>query len=125
MSNLNTVEIKAFVPAKDYALSKQFYIDIGFEIPWSDDSLAYVRYQDCSFFLQNFYIQEHADNFLMHIVVEDADAWRNMILERGIIEKYGVFLGEISDKSWNMRDFQFKDPTGILWQIGHNLPVGD
>ena len=29
MSNMTTVEAKAFVPAKDFALSKQFYQDLG------------------------------------------------------------------------------------------------
>jgi predicted lactoylglutathione lyase len=30
MSNLKITEIKAFVPAKDFAKSKRFYQDIGF-----------------------------------------------------------------------------------------------
>jgi len=30
MSNLKISEIKAFVPAKDFELSKRFYQDIGF-----------------------------------------------------------------------------------------------
>ena len=30
MSNMTTVEAKAFVPARDFALSKQFYQDLGF-----------------------------------------------------------------------------------------------
>jgi hypothetical protein len=29
---LNAVEIKAFVPARDFVLSKQFYEDLGFTI---------------------------------------------------------------------------------------------
>ncbi|RTZ13414.1 glyoxalase, partial [Vibrio aquaticus] len=32
MENLNTVEIKSFVPAKDFELSKRFYLSIGFEL---------------------------------------------------------------------------------------------
>lgn len=42
--NLNTVEIKAFVPARDLELSLAFYKAIGFEIPFSDETLAYVRH---------------------------------------------------------------------------------
>jgi hypothetical protein len=30
MGELTTIEAKAFVPAKDFALSKQFYQDLGF-----------------------------------------------------------------------------------------------
>jgi len=31
------------------------YGDLGFTIAWSDDDLAYMRYGECSFLLQNFY----------------------------------------------------------------------
>ncbi len=38
--NLDTVEIKAFVPARDFELSKRFYEDLGFSVAWSSDDLA-------------------------------------------------------------------------------------
>jgi hypothetical protein len=60
MSNLTTVEVKAFVPARDFVLSKQLYQDLGFELAWSDDDLAYIRHGNSSFLLQNFYNKEHA-----------------------------------------------------------------
>lgn len=75
MSSLATVEAKAFVPARDFDLFKQFYQDLGFEVPWSSEDLAYVRHGASSFLLQNFYNKEHADNFMMHLLVEDVDAW--------------------------------------------------
>ena len=46
--NLDTVEIKAFVPAKDFELSKRFYQALGFRMPWCDDDLAYLHCGDCS-----------------------------------------------------------------------------
>lgn len=54
MADLIAIEIKAFVPARDFGLSKQFYEDLGFAIAWSDSDLAYLRCGDCSFLLQNF-----------------------------------------------------------------------
>lgn len=44
MDHLKTIELKAFVPAQDFALSKQFYQDLGFHIPWSSDELAYLSH---------------------------------------------------------------------------------
>ena len=67
VSNLTTIEVKAFVPARDFALSKQFYQDLGFELAWSDDDLAYMRHGNSSFLLQNFYNEVHAGNFMMHL----------------------------------------------------------
>jgi uncharacterized glyoxalase superfamily protein PhnB len=32
--NLSAVEMKAFAPASNFETSKQFYLALGFEIPW-------------------------------------------------------------------------------------------
>jgi catechol 2,3-dioxygenase-like lactoylglutathione lyase family enzyme len=53
MTNMTTVEIKAFVPARDFDLSKRFYQDLGFTLAWSSDDLAYFRHGQSSFLLQN------------------------------------------------------------------------
>jgi predicted lactoylglutathione lyase len=50
---METAEIKAFVPAKDFELSKRFYSDIGFTVGWSSDDLAYLSAGNASFLLQN------------------------------------------------------------------------
>ena len=42
--NLRTIEAKAFVPAKDFDISKQFYLAIGFSLVWSTEELAYFRH---------------------------------------------------------------------------------
>src|SRR6476660_10011927 len=65
MSNMTTIEAKAFVPARDFALSKRFYEDLGFVLAWSSDDLAYFHRGRASFLLQNFYNKEHADNFML------------------------------------------------------------
>ncbi|MEZ7205777.1 hypothetical protein [Pseudoalteromonas sp. DY56-GL79] len=40
MANLNTVEIKSFVPAKDFECSKRFYQIIGFEMAFEAGDIA-------------------------------------------------------------------------------------
>ena len=60
--NLAAIEIKAFVPARDLATSKEFYSALGFEVPWSNEDLAYIRYGSTSFLLQQFFVPQHAAN---------------------------------------------------------------
>ncbi len=60
MTNLRSIEVKAFVPARDFELSKRFYQDLGFEVAWSDDDLAFLRHDDSAFLLQRFYEPKHA-----------------------------------------------------------------
>jgi hypothetical protein len=121
VGDLTTVEVKAFVPARDFALSKQFYQDLGFELAWSDDDLAYMRYGNSSFLLQNFYNEVHADNFMMHLLVTDVNAWWHYVQAQGIASKYDTKTEPPEDRPWGIRDFVLVDPTGVLWRIGQNI----
>jgi catechol 2,3-dioxygenase-like lactoylglutathione lyase family enzyme len=122
MSDMTTIEAKAYVPAKDFALSKRFYRDLGFELAWSSDDLAYLRRGNSSFLLQNFYKKEHADNFMMHLLVKNVEAWWQHVVAQGLAAKYGVMVEPPADRSWGIRDFVVVDPTGVLWRIGQNIP---
>ena len=119
--NLTAVEIKAFVPARDLETSRAFYRALGFEVPWGSDDLASVRYGPTGFLLQKFYVPEHAGNFMMHLLVENADDWHARVVACGVVETFGVRLGAPEDQPWGMRDFTLSDPAGVLWRIGHNL----
>ena len=121
VSSLTTVEVKAFVPAKDFALSKRFYQDLGFELAWSDDHLAYLRHGNSSFLLQDFYEPVHAGNFMMHLLVKDVDAWWRHVEAQGLAAKYGVQAEPPEDRPWGIRDFILVDPTGVLWRIGQSI----
>ena len=125
MANMKTIEAKAFVPAKDFNLSLQFYRDVGFEIAWASDDLAYIRHGPSSFLLQNFYNKECADNFMMHLLVEDVEAWWSNLEQQGIFARYGLRAEPPADQPWGMRDFIMVDPSGVLWRIGQNTPSHD
>lgn len=118
MRNMHTIEIKAFVPARDFALCKRFYQDLGFTLAWSDDDLAYFRHGPSSFLLQNF--SEPPDNLMMHLLVEDVDAWWQHVLDQNLSEKYGVKTEPPANQPWGMRDFVIVDPTSVLWRIAQN-----
>ena len=118
--NLAVVELKAFVPARDFALSLQFYQELGFMLASVVDGIAYLHCSGSSFLLQDFYLREHADNFQMHLLVEDVDAWHGKAKEVAL--RFQVEIGEPEDRPWAMRDFTLFDPSGVLWRIAQNIP---
>src|SRR5437868_11980586 len=74
--NLRAKEILTFIPSViDFQTAKQFYVDIGFEVAYEDDSLAILRKDACRFFLQNNSNNWIEGNFMMVLNVEDLDAW--------------------------------------------------
>jgi catechol 2,3-dioxygenase-like lactoylglutathione lyase family enzyme len=121
MPNLNVTEVKAFVPARDFELSKRFYQDMGFTLASEGGGVAYFHYGHSSFLLQDFCVDEHINNFMMHLLVESVDDWYQHIKDAGIPEKYQVKIGPIELQPWRMRDFVLFDPSGVLWRIAQNV----
>lgn len=119
--NLAAVEIKAFVPSRDFEKSKQFYLELGFEIPWSSEDIAYVRHGATSFLLQSFYEPAHTSNFQMHLLVENVEDWHAHVRSSRVHERFGVDVGKPEDRPWGMRDFTLFDPSGVLWRIAQNI----
>ncbi len=120
MVNRRVIEIKAFIPSKDFARSKQFYRDLGFEMASDSDGVAYFRHGDASFLLQDFYVPALANNLMMHLLVEDVDSWWAQVQTSDIASKYGVKVTAIEQQPWHMRDFVVIDPSGVMWRIGQN-----
>ena len=121
MSNLRVTETKAFVPAKDFEISKEFYRDLGFTMASEGGGVAYFHYEHVSLLLQDFCAEALAENFMMHILVENVDAWREHVQRSNVVSKYGVRITPIEVQPWRMRDFCLFDPSGVLWRIGQNV----
>ena len=112
------VDLKAFVPAKNYELAKQFYLDLGFTLNWASDEIAEFQIGSFRFLLQPFYVKEHAENYMMSLTVEDADTWWNHVEQIGLKEKYpGIIAKPPALQPWGLRVLYLSDPTGVLWHI--------
>jgi uncharacterized glyoxalase superfamily protein PhnB len=57
---------------------------------------------------------------MMHLLVEDVEAWWQRVTESGVAAKYGVKVTAIELQPWRMRDFCVTDPSGVLWRIAQN-----
>ncbi|WP_371736886.1 VOC family protein [Rhodoferax sp. U11-2br] len=120
MPNLKVTEIKAFVPSKDFELSKQFYKDLGFTMASEGGGIAYFNFGRVSFLLQDFCAESFAENFMMHILVEDVQSCWDHVQKSSVLAKYGTRVTALEDQPWKMRDFCLDDPFGVLWRIGQN-----
>lgn len=119
--NLKTIELKSFIPAKDFQISLAFYSALGFEILWQDDQLCLFALGDTKFFLQHFYNRELAENTMLHLQVENADDWYNHIQSLNLCKTFDCKITVPENREWKMRDFVLIDPSGVLWRIGHNI----
>jgi len=110
--------LRPFVPAKDFAISKQFYADLGFSIEPLGDSIAAMHLGSHSFLLQDFYVEEWANNFVLHMFVDDLDAWWEHVSSLNLDSRYGVKSPRAPKlQSWGLTVAFMFDPAGVLWHI--------
>jgi hypothetical protein len=116
-------ELRPFLPAKDFALSKEFYRALGFRETWCADQLAIMQLGRFSFFLQNYFVKEWAENMVMSLDVADVDACCASLLSLNLSTRFpNVRIGAPqSDVAAGIRRGHFVDPSGVLWHFCQSL----
>lgn len=116
MSTPKALDVKVFVPAKDFQLSLQFYTTLGWQLNWEHDGgLAELELGDSRFFLQNYYAKDWAENFMLYIPVADVQAWFEHISQ--ILTQYdfpGTRVSPPKLESHGARVCYVWDPCGVL-----------
>lgn len=115
--NLESGLIRAFVPAKNYEVEQKFYTSLGFQSSPADDGLTIFRKGNFSFYLQDYYQKEWADNFMMFMEVSNVDDWYAHLCQLELAENYpGIRLVDPVTEHWG-RVCRLITPTGVLWHF--------
>ena len=117
-----TEAARPFVPAKDFAASRAFYEALGFT-KLLDSEVAIFAIAGTSFILQQFYVEEHAGNFMMQLMVDDLDAWWAHIESLDLAGRFGVRPPTPpAVQPWGLRLCYVVDPAGVLWHVAERRP---
>lgn len=110
--------LRPFVPAKNFALSKKFYADLGFDVRPLGDALAEISLGPHAFLLQDYYVEQWAGNFMMHMLVDRLDDWWGHIASLDLPARYGVQEPKAPKReSWGLTVAYVVDPSGVLWHF--------
>ena len=115
----NARSIRAFIGAKNFEESRQFYKELGFEESVISTNFSYIKVTDTlGFYLQDAYVKDWIDNLMLFLEVDDVDRYWNELKSLGLEQKYkNVKLTPIRIDSWGKECFMH-DPSGILWHFG-------
>jgi hypothetical protein len=111
--------IRAFIGAKNFEESRQFYRDVGFEETVLFKNMSLFRVSDSlGFYLQDAYVKDWIDNSMIFLEVDDVDRYWNELQSLELDKKYKkVRLTSIKKYDWGRECFMH-DPSGILWHFG-------
>jgi hypothetical protein len=111
---LSIIRLMPYVPAKDFEVSKRFFVSLGFTLSEGWGNSADFALNGYAFRLQNHYVQDWASNFIFLIDVDDVEAWHQRALEllnSKAIPSMRVKVPEPVDDSLVLHVW---DPTGVL-----------
>jgi catechol 2,3-dioxygenase-like lactoylglutathione lyase family enzyme len=124
--NPSASDVKVFLPTLDFDESLRFYEALGWKTNWRHEGLAEIELANVRLYLQKFYVEEFANNLMIHIAVDDAAAWHQHVadaIEKGGFEKARVQkpkeepYGALVTYAW--------DPSGVLLHFAQTLSAKD
>lgn len=108
---------RPFVPAKDFELSKRFYLALGFTLR-HDGEVAIFGIGNSSFILQNYYNKDWAENFMMQLMVDDVDAWWEYLSGMDLSRSFpAASVRPPQVQPWGLKVSYLVDPSGVLWHV--------
>ena len=116
--------LRPMVPAIDFDTCRRFSVDLGFRPRPLHERLVEMHLGAFSFILQDYYVKEWADNFVMHVLVTDLDGWWKHIDGLGLPARFGVRTHAPRQESWGMVA-NVTDPSGVLWRFSEARASSD
>lgn len=110
--------IRPFIGAKNYTLSRNFYLDLGFRESIISYNMSYFDSSGFGFYLQDAYVKDWIDNTMIFMEVDDVYRFYNDLFALNLPSKYeNVRLIPVRELDWGNECF-LHDPSGILWHFG-------
>jgi len=76
MTQLKATDLRPFIPARDFEVSKRFYAALGWDTRDVGPKLALVTIGDGQhFYIQDYYVKDFAENTMLHVTVDSATDW--------------------------------------------------
>jgi len=122
MPDLSASNLKPFVGSKDFVVSRDFYVAIGWKLKFELEDLAELELGECRFYLQRYYQRHWCENSMLHITVADADAWYQQVKAVLDLKTYGAArVKEPKKEDYGSLVTYVWDPVGVLLHLAQPL----
>jgi len=107
-------DLKAYVPAKNFEQSRRFYTALGFTPSEGWGGTVDFELNGNRFRLQNYYVKDWADNFMIVMSVDDVDAWHQHVKEIADSGEFGSIRIKAPETVGDSLVLHVVDPSGVL-----------
>ena len=111
------ISLEPFVPSgSQYEASKKLFVELGFNIAWDAGDYTGFERDGCKFILQQYDVKAFAENIMLSVKVDDVEAFRNSVIEKGLPEKFGIRIGNITRQPYGL-EVNLVDMAGVCWHF--------
>ena len=118
MLDLCVSDVRPFIGAKDFDISRAFYEALGWTTDYLDDQLALMTNGAQRLYLQRYYQKDWLENTMLHLTVADAAACHAQIaavLEKG---RFGdARVAPLQYQEYGALVTYVWDPAGVLLHL--------
>lgn len=111
------ISLESFVPSgENFEGSKQFFQELGFKINWDAGDYVGFDKDDCKFILQKYNNKQFAENLMISVRINNAEAFWQEINEKQLAEKYGIRVGRPTKQPYG-KEVNIIDLAGVCWHF--------
>jgi len=109
--------LEPFVPSgSNFEGSKQFFQELGFTVKWDAGDYVGFEKDGCKFILQKYNNKEFAENFMISVKIDNADAFWKEVSEKKLPEKFGIRINQPAQMPYG-REVNIIDLAGVCWHF--------
>ncbi|QQS33461.1 MAG: glyoxalase [Acidobacteriota bacterium] len=114
MINPTINQLVVYTPAENFEVSKAFYAALGFTLTEGWGGTMDCQLGGATFRLQNYYVKDWAENFMMKFDVDDVDAWYSHGKQVLDANSYGHARIAEPEMIGDTKIMHIWDPCGVL-----------
>ena len=111
------ISLEPFIPSgSDFEASKQLFQALGFTISWDGGDYIGFQRDNCQFILQRYNNKAFAENLMINVKIDDAEAFWEELREKQLAEKFGVRIAPPAKQPYGI-EVNLIDIAGVCWHF--------
>lgn len=109
--------LEPFVPSgSNFEGSKQFFVELGFNINWEAGGYIGFEKDGCRFILQQYENKDFAENLMISVKIDNAEEFWRSVTEKKLPERFGIRISAPKQQPYG-KEVNIIDIAGVCWHF--------
>ncbi|HEU0112836.1 MAG TPA: hypothetical protein VFQ73_18315 [Flavisolibacter sp.] len=111
------LSLQPFIPSgNNMEASKQLFLQLGFSISWDAGDYVGFEKDGCGFILQHYNNKAFAENLMINVKIDNAEAFWKELNEKQLVEKMGIRISPPQQQPYG-KEVNLVDLAGVCWHF--------